>query len=104
MLHFNSFMSIALKAFSVSPIISLYMGIMPGEGRALNVVNPWITTVVIVFGIIVAIVGVIAYLRMYKKSAWSATRPEHDEPPLLELFSSKKQTSAGLNSTDDDKK
>ncbi|MFC5649769.1 hypothetical protein ACFPYJ_11675 [Paenibacillus solisilvae] len=65
-------------------------------------VNPWITTVVIVFGIIVAIVGVIAYLRMYKSSAWSATRPDQEEPPIMELFSSSEQTSAGLNSTNND--
>lgn len=67
-------------------------------------VNPWITTVVIVFGIIVAIVGVIAYLRMYKNSAWSATRPDHNEPPVMELFSSSEQTSAALNSTEEDTK
>ncbi|MBM7568932.1 hypothetical protein [Paenibacillus sacheonensis] len=46
-------------------------------------VSPWITTAVILFGIIVAIAGVIAYLRMYKKSAWSAatTRPQEMDLP-----------------------
>ena len=47
------------------------------------VVSPWITTAVILFGIIVAIVGVVAYLRMYKSSAWSAatTRSQEKELP-----------------------
>ncbi|WP_219835245.1 hypothetical protein [Paenibacillus sp. R14(2021)] len=56
------------------------------------VVSPWITTAVILFGIIVAIAGVIAYLRMYKSSAWSATtaRPQQSD-------------GSGTDSTDNDK-
>ncbi|QHT59233.1 hypothetical protein GXP70_04120 [Paenibacillus lycopersici] len=42
-------------------------------------VSPWITTAVILFGIIVAIVGVVAYLRMYKSSAWSAATTRSQE-------------------------
>ncbi|MFC4098626.1 hypothetical protein [Paenibacillus xanthanilyticus] len=34
-------------------------------------VHPWVTTMVIAFGVLVAIIGVVAYLRMYKNSAWS---------------------------------
>ncbi|MFB9325829.1 hypothetical protein ACFFSY_07800 [Paenibacillus aurantiacus] len=40
-------------------------------------VHPWVTTMVIAFGILVAIIGVIAYLRMYKNSAWSPTGSKH---------------------------
>ncbi|UVI30861.1 hypothetical protein [Paenibacillus spongiae] len=46
-------------------------------------VSPWITTIVIIFGILVSIGCVIAYLRVYKNSAWSASRkPESNTPPL----------------------
>ncbi|MCQ6562504.1 hypothetical protein [Paenibacillus mendelii] len=46
-------------------------------------VSPWITTIVIIFGVLVAIACVVAYLRVYKSSAWSASRkPEHSTPPL----------------------
>ncbi|BBH22737.1 hypothetical protein Back11_40820 [Paenibacillus baekrokdamisoli] len=65
-------------------------------------VNPWMTTFVIVFGIVVAIVGVIAYLRMYKNSAWSATRPEQNAPHSEEPFSPYEQLSAGVDPTDND--
>lgn len=55
-------------------------------------VSPWITTAVILFGIIVAIVGVIAYLRMYKSSAWSAATTRSQE-----------WDNSGVDSTDNDK-
>ncbi|NBD27528.1 hypothetical protein [Paenibacillus glycinis] len=56
-------------------------------------VSPWITTAVILFGIVVAIVGVFAYLRMYKSSAWSAatTRPQDMDAPGAEPAESDKK-------------
>ncbi|MBO7746646.1 hypothetical protein I8J29_20725 [Paenibacillus sp. MWE-103] len=57
------------------------------------VVSPWITTAVILFGILVAIVGVLAYLRMYKSSAWSASAPRPQERDI-----------PGADSTENDKK
>ncbi|QHW31574.1 hypothetical protein GZH47_12450 [Paenibacillus rhizovicinus] len=56
-------------------------------------VSPWITTAVILFGIIVAIVGVVAYLRMYKSSAWSAATTRSQE-----------WDNSGVESTDNDEK
>ncbi|TYP70680.1 hypothetical protein [Paenibacillus methanolicus] len=60
-------------------------------------VHPWVTTMVIAFGILVAIIGVIAYLRMYKNSAWSpaggkqaANRPAQAVPPEEEAVSAAK--------------
>jgi hypothetical protein len=69
-------------------------------GRKL--VSPWITVSVIVFGIIVAVVGVAAYLRLYKKSGWSPARPEEhiDDPPVSVLPSSDQTTA--IDSTEDD--
>jgi len=40
------------------------------------VVKEWVTVSVIAFGVIIAIVGVVAYLRMYKKIAWSSSQPQ----------------------------
>ncbi|MBB3112660.1 hypothetical protein FHS18_004761 [Paenibacillus phyllosphaerae] len=45
-------------------------------------VSSWITTVVILFGVLVAIIGVFAYLRMYKNSTWSAPRSNEQATPL----------------------
>lgn len=54
-------------------------------------VSPWVTGAVILFGIIVAVTGVIAYLRMYKNSAWSAmtSRSPESDPPGTIVFKSK---------------
>ncbi|REE54728.1 hypothetical protein A8990_1784 [Paenibacillus taihuensis] len=53
-------------------------------------VSPWVTGAVILFGIIVAVTGVIAYLRMYKNSAWSAmtSRSPESDPPETIIFKS----------------
>ncbi|GGD87100.1 hypothetical protein [Paenibacillus nasutitermitis] len=46
-------------------------------------VKEWVTVSVIAFGVIIAIVGVVAYLRMYKKVAWSSSQaPEAAEQPI----------------------
>ncbi|WP_127533150.1 hypothetical protein [Paenibacillus kobensis] len=36
-------------------------------------VEGWVTTLVVVFGVAVAVVGVVAYLRMFRKGAGAAT-------------------------------
>ncbi|WP_308637759.1 hypothetical protein [Paenibacillus silvisoli] len=43
-------------------------------------VHPWMTNTVILFGVIVAVVGVVAYFRVYKSSAWSATTTSRSQP------------------------
>ncbi|WP_028612711.1 hypothetical protein [Paenibacillus harenae] len=50
-------------------------------------VQGWVTVLVLAFGIIVAVVGVIAYLRMFRKDRLSAsTRPKADESPPLQAY------------------
>jgi hypothetical protein len=45
-------------------------------------VQGWVTTLVLAFGIVVAIIGVIAYLRMFRKDRLSSTsHPAADVPP-----------------------
>jgi uncharacterized protein YpmB len=43
-------------------------------------VNQWLTVSVILFGIIVAIIGVVAYLRMYKNSSWTFQQNQQRQP------------------------
>ncbi|WP_274648892.1 hypothetical protein [Paenibacillus humicola] len=44
-------------------------------------VKPWLTISVIAFGIIVAIAGVAAYIRMYRNgSMWTAEQPDRSKP------------------------
>jgi hypothetical protein len=38
-------------------------------------VEGWVTALVVVFGVAVAVAGVVAYLRMFKKNADSAVHP-----------------------------
>lgn len=65
-------------------------------------VNPWITICVIAFGILVAIVGVMAYLRMYKSSAWSASRPQVQDDAPTASDHSDDQLAAGTEFTDNE--
>ncbi|SEO42084.1 hypothetical protein [Paenibacillus sp. OV219] len=60
-------------------------------------VSPWVTGAVILLGIIVAVAGVIAYLRMYKNSAWSAMTsrsPESDPQRTIILGPKQREESA----------
>ncbi|WP_143111692.1 hypothetical protein [Paenibacillus sp. BC26] len=65
------------------------------------------TNVVILFGIIVAIVGVVAYLRVYKNSAWSAASPSNShrtDQPNEELIQSAEESAATRHETLEDDK
>lgn len=66
-------------------------------------VNPWITICVIAFGILVAIAGVMAYLRMYKSSAWSASRPQAQDHTPTASEPSDDQLAAGTEFKDNGK-
>ncbi|MBW7475991.1 hypothetical protein K0T92_14690 [Paenibacillus oenotherae] len=65
-------------------------------------VSPWVTICVIAFGILVAIVGVMAYLRMYKNSAWSTSRPQMQEPAPTVSEHSEERPANGAQLTDTD--
>lgn len=56
-------------------------------------VSPWVTGAVILFGIIVAVTGVIAYLRVYKNSTWSAmtSRSPESAPPRTVILERKQR-------------
>ena len=66
-------------------------------------VKPWLTVGVIAFGIIVAIVGVVAYFRMYKNSVWTEKQHERNEPSAPSFFSPEEEAAAGDESTNTDK-
>ncbi|RAP74461.1 hypothetical protein DL346_20535 [Paenibacillus montanisoli] len=65
------------------------------------------TNTVILFGVIVAVVGVVAYLRVYKNSAWSTTTPSSRPHPTdqanEDLRQSAEESAAAGQSSEDDK-
>ncbi|SDW68258.1 hypothetical protein [Paenibacillus sp. CF384] len=70
-------------------------------------VSPWMTNVVILFGIIVAIVGVVAYLRVYKNSAWSAASSSNSrrtDQPSDNLMPSAEESAATIDQPVEDDK
>lgn len=60
-------------------------------------VHPWVTTMVIAFGILVAIIGVIAYLRMYKNSAWSPAGGKHAADHAVEALAGEEEAASTAN-------
>jgi hypothetical protein len=65
-------------------------------------IKPWLTVSVIIFGIIVAIVGVVAYLRMYKSSMWYVPQSDRNKPAAPTEYKTSEQTKPEENSTDYD--
>ncbi|MBW7454537.1 hypothetical protein ACFOLF_15120 [Paenibacillus sepulcri] len=47
-------------------------------------VKEWVTISVIAFGVIIAVIGVVAYLRMYKKIAWTSSPPPEQPQQTIE--------------------
>lgn len=66
-------------------------------------VSPWVTICVIAFGIVVAIGGVMAYLRMYKNSSWPTSRPPVQDSKPAASEHPADQLAAGTELTDNDK-
>ncbi|CAM4524742.1 hypothetical protein FHS16_003456 [Paenibacillus endophyticus] len=58
-------------------------------------VQGWVTTLVLGFGIAVAVVGVIAYLRMFRKDRLSSTSHQADDVSPPNVFISAKSTDGG---------
>lgn len=58
-------------------------------------VQGWVTTLVLAFGIVVAIIGVIAYLRMFRKDRLSSTSHQPDDVSSPNVFISAKSMDGG---------
>jgi hypothetical protein len=65
-------------------------------------VNQWLTVSVIIFGIIVAIVGVVAYLRMYKSSMWSVPQSDRNNKAAPTVYPPGEQSETEENSPQND--
>lgn len=60
-------------------------------------VQGWVTTLVLAFGIIVAIIGVIAYLRMFRKDRLSSTSHQAADVSPPNRVIAVKSTDGGYN-------
>ncbi|KRE46764.1 hypothetical protein [Paenibacillus sp. Soil522] len=56
-------------------------------------VQGWVTTLVLAFGMLVAVIGVIAYLRMFRKDRLSSTSDQTDVPPPNIIIAAKSMDS-----------
>ncbi|MDQ8736170.1 hypothetical protein [Paenibacillus sp. LHD-38] len=60
-------------------------------------VQGWVTNLVLGFGIVVAIIGVIAYLRMFRKDRLSSTSHQPDDVSPPNVFIAAKPMDGGHN-------
>ncbi|WP_138756522.1 hypothetical protein [Paenibacillus sinopodophylli] len=58
-------------------------------------VQGWVTTLVLGFGIVVAVIGVIAYLRMFRKDRLSSTSNQTDDVSSPNVIISAKSRDGG---------
>jgi len=67
-------------------------------------VSPWLTVAVILFGIIVSIVCVFAYLRVYRSGVWSEPdKTDSNSAPRKENYTMKLLVKRPKSAEDDNK-
>lgn len=60
-------------------------------------VQGWVTTLVLAFGMLVAIIGVIAYLRMFRKDRLSSTSDQAADVSPPNIINTAKSMESGHN-------
>lgn len=59
-------------------------------------VQGWVTTLVLAFGMLVAVIGVIAYLKMFRKDRLSSTSDQTDVSPPNIIIAAKSMESGHI--------
>lgn len=62
--------------------VKLYVTRIGYEGREVDLWKNWAAFILVSFGVVIAVIGVVVYLRMYRKQAGKATAQDNTSTSL----------------------